>query len=99
MKKLHVIILVLFTALFFGNPSEEQHKKKIAESILTMLRLDTGNKAQEFTARILVDEVTYKNYYLISVCSAEGTVISYGFLRIVEIDQSLLLKFITSWLI
>jgi hypothetical protein len=85
------VLLILFTALVFGRPVADQHKKAIADKVAKHLSVEADDMVYAAASGALLDKhVVMHDFYLFTVAEVHGQVLSVGALRLVYVRTEIL---------
>jgi hypothetical protein len=84
-------IIILLCCLFFGRPGKSQHTRAIVANAADYI--NTDNRYLIATFETLVEgSLAHKDFYIFTICTYEGRLISIGALRLVWVNQLAVLK-------
>lgn len=78
-------IAILLTAMFFGNPTKNQHRKKITDAVCSVMQKSCGDLIDNASYIAAKKAIVYEDYYLFSVCKINDKVVSFGIFGIVRV--------------
>jgi len=81
---------ILLTALLFGRPSQCSHEQALTETAANMANLDANGLFDAGAGYVLGQHLEVTDYYLFSVGTIKGQVVSVGALKYIYVRQHLL---------
>jgi hypothetical protein len=88
-------VAILITALYFGNPTKNQHRKKITNTFCEITSVKCNDILDNASYVASQNNLEYTSYYLFSTCKAKDITVSYGLLGFVKIRNRHLISLVS----
>jgi len=85
-------IAILLTAMFFGNPTKNQHRKKITTVVCEISNVKYTDVIDNASYVAAQKNLEYKSYYFFSTCKINNKTVSTGIIGFVTIKNESLLR-------
>ena len=88
-------IIILLTAMFFGNPTKNDHRRKLTDLFCEITSSPCGEMVDNASYIAAKKNLQYKDYYLFSTCLIKGRIVSVGMIGYVRIRNAATIKLIS----